>query len=55
MKKHFLLATLIVSAFGIGCASKDTDSDDYSMKAKESIQLMTKCDLILPLVLCANS
>lgn len=27
---------MIVSVLVIGCASKDTDSDEYSMKTKES-------------------
>ncbi len=41
MKKHLLFAGLIAGAFGIGCASKDTNSDDYSMMTKDS-SMMTK-------------
>ena len=41
MKKHLLFAGLIASAFGIGCASKDTNSDDYSMMAKDSSMMTT--------------
>lgn len=36
MKKHLFFAGLIVIALGIGCASKDTNSDDYSMMTKDS-------------------
>ena len=36
MKKHLLFAGMIAAAFGVGCASKDTNSDDYSMMAKDS-------------------
>ena len=41
MKKHLLFAGLIAGAFGIGCASKDTNSDDYSMMTKDS-SMMTR-------------
>ena len=36
MKRHLLFAGLIATAFGIGCASKDTNSDDNSMMVKDS-------------------
>lgn len=41
MKKSLLLAGLIASVFGIGCESKDTNSDDYSMMTRDS-SMMTK-------------
>ena len=41
MTKHLLFAGLIAGVFGIGCASKDTNSDDYSMMTKDS-SMMTR-------------
>ena len=49
MKKHFLFAGLIVTAFGIGCASKDTDSDDYSFKAKDSSVMVQDSAGMMPM------
>ena len=50
MKKHFLLAGLIVVTFGIGCASKDTDSDDYSMKTKDSSAMIQDSTGTMPVL-----
>ena len=36
MNKHFLFTGLIISAFGIGCASNDTNTEDYSITTKDS-------------------
>ena len=49
MKKHFLFAGLIVTAFGIGCASKDTDSQEYPMKTKDSSVMIQDTAKAMPM------
>lgn len=55
MKKHFLFAGVIVSVLLIGCASKDTDSDDYSMKTKDSSMMTQDSAETMPMPMHVDS